>query len=177
MNSTWALAKKPLPMSYREWTPSSPLQWHHMFLSPLMSLLTLFVIARQDREPWDILVQQMSAISTPHCHWPLMGWPKRERCKCSMNTKPLSQALQVFSSTGKQDCQIPARAPRFWGAAGNSLAGTSANPLMHCKGSGNALLIQGSKCTKDLYHVISIIYFQVKYKYIFPTCLICNTDK
>lgn len=156
-----------------------------MFLSPLSchhctAYAVCYCQARQRALLHSDLVQQVPVISTPHCYWPLMWWSKAERCKCSITTKTLSQALQVFSSKGQWDCQTPARAHLFWGAVGSSLAWhRCANPLMHwkCNGTENVLLNQDSKCMKDLYHVISTIYFKVKYKDIFPTSLICNTDK
>lgn len=114
----------------------------HVPVPSLMSHCTAHPVchcqARQRALVHSDLVQQIPAISTPHCYWPLMGWPKLERCKCSIQTKTLSQALQVFSSTEKQDCQIPARAHLFWGAAGSSLAGTGV-PIYSCTASARAV--------------------------------------
>lgn len=160
----------------------TPFQWYHM--SPLSChYCTAYPVcpcqARHRALVRSDLVQQMPVISTPHCYRPLMGWPKLERYKCSIKTKTLSSpaGVQQYRET---------RLPNPWKSS--PILGCCrkqpgwhrcANPLMHCKcsGSENVLLNQDSKCTKDLYQIISIIYSKVKYKYILPTCLILNTDK
>lgn len=111
----------------------SPLSCHHCSAYPVCHCQ-----ARQRALVHSDLVQQVPVISTPHYYWPLMWWSKPERCKRSIKTKTLSQALQVFSSKGQQDWQIPARAPLFWGAVGSSLAGTGV-PIHSCTESAMVL--------------------------------------
>lgn len=102
MNSTWALAKRPLPMVYRVDTfPTIPVTSHLpvTFLMSLLHCLPCLSLSRKIESPgtfWPC--PAMPAVSTASYYWPLMSWSKPERCKCSIKPKTLSHALQVFSS-------------------------------------------------------------------------------
>lgn len=94
-NSTWALAKRPLPTCYMR-ADTFPIDTipvpSHVPATSLMSLLhclPCLSLSGQTESPCAFWPCPASASDFyPTLLLPMMGWPKLERCKCSIKQKP-----------------------------------------------------------------------------------------